>query len=87
MRHAIESLGGEVKAVYFALGEADVYVIADLPDNESAAALSLPANVSDGLTAETVVLMTPEVFDTATRKEVSSAAGGSSYTGATRPGT
>jgi hypothetical protein len=26
VRHAIESLGGEVKAVYFAFGEADVYV-------------------------------------------------------------
>jgi uncharacterized protein with GYD domain len=71
VEHAIESLGGEVEAVYFAFGEADVYVIGELPDNESAAALSLAANVSEGLTAETVVLMTPEEFDAATRKEVS----------------
>jgi uncharacterized protein with GYD domain len=71
VRHAIESLGGVVEAVYFAFGEADVYVIGELPDNESAAALSLAANVSEGLTAETVVLMTPEEFDAATSKQVS----------------
>jgi uncharacterized protein with GYD domain len=71
VRHALESLGGELEAVYFAFGEADVYVIGDLPDNQSAAALSLAANVSEGLTAETVVLMTPEEFDAATAKDVS----------------
>jgi uncharacterized protein with GYD domain len=70
VRHAIESLGGELEAVYFAFGEADVYVIGELPDNQSAAALSLAANVSEGLTAETVVLMTPEEFDVATEKDV-----------------
>jgi uncharacterized protein with GYD domain len=71
VRHAIESLGGELEAMYFAFGEADVYVIGDLADNQSAAALSLAANVSEGLTAQTVVLMTPEEFDAATYKEVS----------------
>ena len=70
VRNAIESLGGQLDALYFAFGEADVYVIGELPDNESAAALSLAANVSEGLSAETVVLMTPEEFDAATRKTV-----------------
>ena len=71
VKHAIESLGGELEAVYFAFGDADVYVIGDVPDNQSAAAISLAANVSEGLAAETVVLMTPEEFDGATEKEVS----------------
>ena len=71
VRHAIESLGGELEAIYFAFGDADAYVIGDLPDNQSAAALSLAANVSEGLTVATVVLMTPEEFDAATRREVS----------------
>jgi uncharacterized protein with GYD domain len=71
VKHAIDSLGGTLDAVYFAFGDADVYVIGDLPDNQSAAALSLAANVSEGLTAETVVLMAPEEFDGATRKNVS----------------
>jgi uncharacterized protein with GYD domain len=69
--HAIESLGGKLEAIYFAFGEADVYVIGEVPDNQSAAALSLAANLSEGLTAETVVLMTPEEFDAATKKQVS----------------
>ena len=69
--HAIESLGGQIESMYFAFGEADAYVIGDLPDNQAAAALSLAANVSEGLTVETVVLMTPEEFDAATKQEVS----------------
>src|SRR5215472_12721183 len=36
---AIESLGGRLECEYFALGEHDVYLIADLPDTVSAAAL------------------------------------------------
>jgi uncharacterized protein with GYD domain len=64
-------LGGTLESIYFAFGGADAYVIGDLPDNESAAALSLAANVSEGLSVQTVVLMTPEEFDGATRKTVS----------------
>ena len=71
VRHALESLGGELEAVYFAFGEADVYVICELPDNQSAAAMSLAGNMSDGMTAETVVLMSPLEFDAATKKHVS----------------
>jgi uncharacterized protein with GYD domain len=63
--------GRELEAVYFAFGDADVYVIADLPDNQSAAALSLAANSSEGLAIQTVVLMTAEDFDAASKKEVS----------------
>ena len=71
VKHAIESVGGKLETIYFAFGEADVYVIGDVPDNQSAAAISLAANVSEGLTVETVVLMTPEEFDAATTKSVS----------------
>ena len=63
-------MGGTLESIYFAFGGADAYVIGDLPDNESAAALSLAANVSEGLSVQ-VVLMTPEEFDGATRKTVS----------------
>ena len=38
---AIESLGGRLECEYFALGEHDVYLIADLPDNVSATALGI----------------------------------------------
>jgi len=71
VKQAIESLGGKLEAVYFAFGEADVYVIGELPDNESAAALSLAANSTEGLVAQTIVLMTAEDFDAASKKPVS----------------
>ena len=35
---AIKSLGGKVEAFYYAFGDTDVYVIAELPDNASMAA-------------------------------------------------
>ena len=35
---AAKSAGGTVDGFYFALGETDVYVVADCPDNASAAA-------------------------------------------------
>ena len=86
VRHAIEILGDELEAVYFAFGDADVCVIGELPDNKSAAALSLAANVSEGLTAETIVLMTPEEFDVATKTDVSFRPPGSSCSGMARVG-
>jgi uncharacterized protein with GYD domain len=70
VKHALESLGGTLEAFYFAFGEADAYVIADLPDNETAAAVSLVANGTDGLILQTVVLTTPEELDAASKRNV-----------------
>jgi len=36
---ALTSVGGKLEAMYFALGDADVYVLCDCPDHVSAAAL------------------------------------------------
>ena len=66
----VEGEGGRLESLHFAFGDADVYVIAHVPDHASAAAISLAANTSDGLTAQTIVLMTPEEFDAATEKQV-----------------
>ena len=38
---AVEGLGGKVETFYYAFGDVDAYVIFDVPDNVSAAALSL----------------------------------------------
>jgi hypothetical protein len=37
----LKSLGGRLEALYFAFGENDAYVIFDVPDNSTAAAISL----------------------------------------------
>lgn len=69
-RQAAESVGGTIEAFYFAFGEYDAYVVADLPDNETAAALALAVNSSDAVVSHTVVLMTPEELDAAREKQV-----------------
>jgi uncharacterized protein with GYD domain len=70
VKKATESVGGTLEAFYFAFGGADAYVIADLPDNETAAAVALAVNQSDRASVETVVLVTPEEMDAAAKKDV-----------------
>jgi uncharacterized protein with GYD domain len=61
----IGSMGGTVESFYFAFGDADVYVIAELPSDEAATALALSINQSAATKARTVVLLTPEQVDAA----------------------
>jgi uncharacterized protein with GYD domain len=68
---AAESAGGSVEAFYFAFGETDVYVIADFPDNASAAALALTVGAAGGAAARTVPLLTPDEVDRAANASVS----------------
>jgi len=68
---ALESAGGKLEAMYFAFGDVDVYIIIDLPDNISAAAVSLAANQSGFIASKTIVLMAPEEMDQATKKAIS----------------
>jgi uncharacterized protein with GYD domain len=63
----IASMGGRVESFYFAFGDADVYVIAELPSNEAATALALSINRSGSTTVKTAVLLTPEQVDAAAK--------------------
>jgi len=67
---AVEALGGTLEAYYFAFGDADAYVTVDMPDNVSAAAVSLAVNATGAASAKMVVLMTPEEVDAAVKKVV-----------------
>jgi uncharacterized protein with GYD domain len=66
-----KDMGGSVEAFYFAFGDADVYVIADAPDNASAASISLAVAAGGAAGIETVVLLSPEEIDEAAKKSVS----------------
>ena len=66
----VRDLGGTLEAFYFAFGESDVFVIVDLPDNVSSAAVSLAVCAGGGVRASTTVLLTPEEMDQATQKTV-----------------
>jgi uncharacterized protein with GYD domain len=73
---AVKAVGGKLEAFYFAFGEHDAYVIADIPDHASAAAVSLAVNASGAVAAKTTVLLTPEEVDKASKKSVSYTAPG-----------
>ena len=66
----IEGLGGKLETFYYAFGDFDVLGIADMPDSVSALAFSLAVNASGGINAKTIVLVTPEEVDDATKKAV-----------------
>jgi len=66
-----ESAGGKVEAFYYAFGGTDVFIIADMPDNVSAAALSLTVNATGAATSRVTVLLTVEEIDEAVKKTVS----------------
>jgi uncharacterized protein with GYD domain len=64
----IESAGGRLESFHFAFGGVDAYIIADLPDNVTAAAAVLAANQTGAVATRTVVLLTPEDMDAAAGK-------------------
>ena len=57
--------GGTVESFYFAFGDTDVYVIADLPGDTTAAAIALAVGASGTGAIETVKLHTPAEVDEA----------------------
>jgi len=67
VRALIESVGGTMEAFYFALGEYDAYVIADVPTLEAGTALSLTVGASGLASTDTVTLITPEQVDAAVK--------------------
>jgi uncharacterized protein with GYD domain len=73
----VEALGGSLEAFYFAFGDSDAYVVLDMPDNVSVAAVAMTVNASGAVSAKTTVLLTPEEVDQATQKSVDYAPPGS----------
>lgn len=63
-----KSMGGTVEAFYFAFGDEDVFIIGDLPDNVTAAALAIRVNAAGVTTCKTTVLLTPQEVDDAVKK-------------------
>jgi uncharacterized protein with GYD domain len=66
----LEGLGGKLEAFYYAFGDVDAYVIIDVPDSVTAAAIALAVNQRGGATVKTVVLISPEDMDKAGKKAV-----------------
>ena len=73
---AVKAMGGHIESYYFAFGDSDVVVIADIPDNVTAAALALGIASTGTVNTKTTVLLTPEEVDQATKKTISFRAAG-----------
>ena len=66
----VNGMGGSLEAFYYAFGDSDVYVIADLPDEAAATAASLSVGASGAGSVKTTVLLTPETVDEAVGRTV-----------------
>jgi uncharacterized protein with GYD domain len=67
---AVESVGGKLEALYWAFGEHDWVLLADLPDNASAAAFTFAVSGSGLLRVVTTPLISAEEADSAFGKKV-----------------
>jgi uncharacterized protein with GYD domain len=67
---AIKSLGGKLEAFYFAFGDVDAFLIADMPDNATAAGMALAISATGAVRVKTTVLLTPEEIDAGSRKKM-----------------
>ena len=66
----IAALGGTVETFLYAFGEDDAYVILDVPDQVTMAAIALTIGASGAATLSTTVLLTPEEIDQAVNQYV-----------------
>ena len=66
----IKQQGGRLETFYFTFGDADAIGIAELPDNVTAAALSMAVNASGAVVVKTTVLLSVEEMDQAAKKQV-----------------
>jgi len=71
VKKLLESVGGRLESMHFALGSDDFVILADLPDNVAASAGALTAAASGALhSVRTTVLLTPEEVDQVAKKTV-----------------
>ena len=64
-RKLLAEAGGSLESFHFALGQDDAYIICDLPDNVTAAPVSMSAAASGMLVSRMVALLTAEEVDRA----------------------
>jgi uncharacterized protein with GYD domain len=65
VRQMVEKLGGTIETFDYAFGKDDAFIVADLPDNVTAASIGLAVGASGLVGVRTTVLLTPEEVDQA----------------------
>ena len=70
LAETIEGVGGSLESLYYAFGKSDLFITADLPDDTTAAAVSLAIGSAGALDVSVTVLLTPETVDEAVAMSV-----------------
>lgn len=70
IKQLVKGQGGKLEAFYYAFGDDDVYLIADLAGNVEASAVSLAVGASGAARIKTVVLLSPDDVDAAIKVKV-----------------
>jgi uncharacterized protein with GYD domain len=73
----LEAMGGRLESFYFAFGDTDVFATAEVPDDESAAAVAIAINSTGAVSVRTTKLLTVEQVDDALGRTVNYRAPGS----------
>jgi uncharacterized protein with GYD domain len=71
VKKLIESANGKIEAFYYAFGDTDLFIIADMPNNVSTAAISLTVNAAGAATCKVTPLLTAEEIDAAVKIDTS----------------
>ncbi|MEV1147546.1 GYD domain-containing protein [Micromonospora sp. NPDC049799] len=70
VRALVENAGGRMESLHFGFGEDDTYVLCELPDHKTAAALAIAIRAAGGLDTRVVPVLTPAEVDDTTQINV-----------------
>lgn len=70
VRELLSSVGGELESFYYAFGGDDAYIIAELPDEVAAGAVSLRISAAGTAAVKTTVLIEPATMDEIVKRGV-----------------
>ena len=73
----VESVGGTLESLYWAIGKDDFYLVADMPDSHAAVACSVAVAASGGVGIKTAELLTAADMDDVVSRRVDYRAPGS----------
>ncbi|WP_319462700.1 GYD domain-containing protein [Micromonospora sp. RTP1Z1] len=69
VRHTIEAHGGRMESMHFSFAQHDTYVLCELPDHKTAAALAITFRAAAGVDTRVTPVLTAEEIDQATRQK------------------
>ena len=78
IEHMLTTMSGRVEAFYYGLGQNDVYLIVELPEEVAAAAVTFRVNAAGLVRISLTPLLTPAEMDEAAKMSVSYRAPGAS---------